>query len=157
MKKSLFPCSSKAGDGRLFGESPIHFYFHYFISPYDVFSNDKNIETIGQLFEELKHYIQLRGKCMQLDLVSKMTVLLGALVASVIIFALLSIVILFLSMMVATYIAPHVGSITAAYGLIVLFYLLLAVIVFYKRHNWIEAPIANFLGNLFLNAQEHEQ
>lgn len=119
-----------------------------------MFSNDKNIETIGQLCSELKRFAELKGKCMQLDFVSKMTVLLSALVAGAIIFALLTIVILFLSFTVAMAVSPYVGGDAAAYGLLVLFYLLLAVLVYAKRHSWIEAPIANFLGQLFLKPNE---
>ena len=36
-----------------------------------MFSNDRNIETIGQLVEVLKHYIELQKESMKLDVVEK--------------------------------------------------------------------------------------
>lgn len=36
-----------------------------------MFSNDKNVETIGQLVEVLKHYIGLQSEYMKLDVVDK--------------------------------------------------------------------------------------
>ena len=36
-----------------------------------MFSNDKNVETIGQLIEVLKHYIGLQSEFLKLDIVDK--------------------------------------------------------------------------------------
>ena len=36
-----------------------------------MFSNDKNIETIGQLVEAIKQYIGLRGEYIKLNIVDK--------------------------------------------------------------------------------------
>ena len=38
-----------------------------------MFSNDKNVETIGQLVEVLKHYIGLQSEYMKLDVVDLCT------------------------------------------------------------------------------------
>ena len=44
-----------------------------------MFSNDKNVETIGQLVEVLKHYIGLQTEYVKLDVVDKVVRLLTAL------------------------------------------------------------------------------
>lgn len=36
-----------------------------------MFSNDRNIETIGELVEELKHYVGLQSEYLKLDVVDK--------------------------------------------------------------------------------------
>lgn len=41
-----------------------------------MFSNDKNVETIGQLIEVLKHYIGLQSEFLKLDIVDKVVRLL---------------------------------------------------------------------------------
>ena len=41
-----------------------------------MFSNDKNVETIGQLIEVLKHYIGLQSEYLKLDVVDKVVRLL---------------------------------------------------------------------------------
>ena len=113
-----------------------------------MFSSDKNIEIISQLFAELKKYAELKGKCLQIDFVSKMTILLSALIVGAILFALSTIVILFLSYTAVLFLAKMMGSITWACFLMVLFYVM--------RRRWIVNPLANFLGRLFLS-DETEQ
>ena len=43
-----------------------------------MFSSDKNVETIGQLVEVLKHYIGLQSEYMKLDVVDKVVRLITA-------------------------------------------------------------------------------
>ena len=43
-----------------------------------MFSNDKNVETIGQLVETIKHYIGLQKEYLKLDVVDKVVRLLTA-------------------------------------------------------------------------------
>ena len=121
-----------------------------------MFSSDKNIEIISQLFAELKKYAELKGKCLHIDFVSKMTILLSALIVGAILFALSTIVILFLSYTAVLFLAKMMGSITWACFLMVLFYVALGVIVYAMRRRWIVNPLANFLGRLFLS-DETEQ
>lgn len=121
-----------------------------------MFSSDKNIEIISQLFAELKKYAELKGKFLQIDFVSKMTILLSALIVGAILFALSTIVILFLSYTAVLFLAKMMGSITWACFLMVLFYVALGVIVYAMRRRWIVNPLANFLGRLFLS-DETEQ
>ena len=116
-----------------------------------MFSSDKNIEIISQLFAELKKYAELKGKCLQIDFVSKMTILLSALIVGAILFALSTIVILFLSYTAVLFLAKMMGSITWACFLVAL-----GVIVYAMRRRWIVNPLANFLGRLFLS-DETEQ
>ena len=121
-----------------------------------MFSSDKNIEIISQLFADLKKHAELKGKCLQIDFVSKMTILLSALIVGAILFALSTIVILFLSYTAVLFLAKMMGSITWACFLMVLFYVALGVIVYAMRRRWIVNPLANFLGRLFLS-DETEQ
>lgn len=87
---------------------------------------------------------------MQIELVSKMTILLTAIVLAVVFFGLAAIVIIFLSFTLATALAPLVGGTAMGYLVIVLLYFLLGILIYTKRHTWIETPIANFLAALFL-------
>ena len=45
-----------------------------------MFSNDKNIETIGQLVEVIKHYIGLQNEYLRLDVIEKIVRLITALI-----------------------------------------------------------------------------
>ena len=55
-----------------------------------MFSSDKNVETIGQLVEVLKHYIGLRSEYMKLDAADKVVRLLTALIIGSLLLALLA-------------------------------------------------------------------
>lgn len=114
-------------------------------------SSDQNIENISQLIVEIKRYIELKSLSLQTDFVSKMTQLLTALVVGAILFMLLIITIMFLSMMLAVALSPYVGGEATGYAIVVAIYVLLALLVYCKRKAWFEAPIANFLGHLFLD------
>ena len=45
-----------------------------------MFSTDKNIETIAQLIEVVRHYIGLQTKSMKLDVIDKIVRLITALI-----------------------------------------------------------------------------
>lgn len=102
---------------------------------------------------ELKNFVQLRVRLARLDFVDKMTVLLSALVLGAILFLLATIVILFLSYTAALALARVMGD-TAAFGLVTSVYAALAIIVYMLRKKLVIDPMANFLGNLFLNEDE---
>lgn len=121
-----------------------------------MFSSDKNVDNIAKLIVELKHYVDLKTESVQISFVSKFSRLLSAIVISAILFMLFGLAILFISMMVASALSKLVGSLAIAYGIVVLFYLLLGILFFVKRHTWIEAPITNFLVYLFLEDKMNE-
>lgn len=99
----------------------------------------------------MKRYVELQARYVQLDFVSKMTVLIAAVTVGAILFALLSIVILFLSYALALALAPSVGGMPVSCGIIALIYVAMAITVYLLRQRLIINPIANFLGQLFLN------
>lgn len=100
---------------------------------------------------ELKRYAELRGRSLQIDLVTKLSRLLAALVLGAVLFLFFSVIVIFLSLMLSSAIAHLTGSSAAAHALIAAFYLLLGVLVYVKRHAWIEQPIVNFVAHLFLD------
>ena len=62
-----------------------------------MFSNDKNIETIGQLVEVLKHYIGLQSEYMKLDVVDKTVRLLTVTTMTLVLTGLLALTLIYLS------------------------------------------------------------
>ena len=93
-----------------------------------MFSSDKNVDNIAKLIVELKHYVDLKTESVQISFVSKFSRLLSAIVISAILFMLFGLAILFISMMVASALSKLVGSLAIAYGIVVLFYLLLGIL-----------------------------
>ena len=114
-----------------------------------MFSSNRNIEALCQLFSEGKDYVELKLRFLQLDLVGKMTILLSTLVLGAILFLIVAMVILLLSFMAIELISPKVGTV-GAYGITAAAYVVLACIIYVFRKKLLINPMANFLGKLLL-------
>jgi len=115
-----------------------------------MFSNDRNIETIGQLIESLKHYIGLQQQFLKLDVVDKIVQLITAITIGAIIAVLLMLACIYVSFAAAYALSPIVGNVLA-FSIVGGGYLLLLLICFIFRHQWIEKTFVRFLANLLLN------
>lgn len=122
-----------------------------------MFSSNRNIDTICQLIAELKQYVELKTDGLQIDIVSKLSKLLSALIIGAIVFMISGLALMFVSMMIAAALTTALGSATLAYAIIVACYALLAWSIYHKRKSWIEAPITNFLAHLFIEEQLEEE
>ena len=115
-----------------------------------MFSNDRNIETIGQLVEVFKHYIELQKECLKLDVVEKVVRLITAITISAVIVVLMMLALIYLSFAAAFLLSTCLGSV-AAFSIVGCCYLLLLVLCILFRHQWIERPLVRFLANLFFS------
>ena len=79
-----------------------------------MFSNDHNVEIIARLISNLKRYGELQLKGMQLDVVSKLTLVLTLLVVALVLIGVVSIVVLLLSFALVFALAPIVGSLVTS-------------------------------------------
>ena len=115
-----------------------------------MFSNDKNIETIGQLIEVSKHYIELQTESLKLDVFEKIVRLLTAITISAIFVVLLMLALIYLSFAAAFALSSSLGNV-AAFCMVGGFYLLMLMLCILFRHQWIERPLVRFLALLFFN------
>ena len=101
-----------------------------------MFSCDKNIETIGQLVEVLRHYVSLQGESVKLNIVDKVV-------------RLLTLTLIYLSFAVAHALSPMVGM-AWAFAIVsgCYFFVLLLCLLF--RKQWIERPLVRFLASLLM-------
>ncbi len=114
-----------------------------------MFSNDKNIESIAQLVEVLKHYIGLQTEYLKLDVVDKVVRLLTALTMSVVLLGLLVLAIIYLSFATAYALAPLVGT-AGGFCIVAGVHLILLALFIVFRHQWIEKPLVRFLASLLM-------
>lgn len=113
-------------------------------------SSDKNVETIGQLAEIVKHYLGLQAEYLKLDIVEKLVRLL-TLFALAIIFILIAIAIVaYFSLAFTFWLAAYTGMATA-FLIVGGIHVLLLIVIFCNSKTWIEKPLVRFLANLFLN------
>ena len=74
-----------------------------------MFSNDQNIETIGQLVELIRHYIGLQNEYLRLDVIEKVVRLITALVIAAVVSLIVIIILIYLSFAAAYAMAPSLG------------------------------------------------
>ena len=107
-------------------------------------------ENLQSLWSETKNYLELQKQYLMMDTAEKLTVLLSA-VALAAVFLLLGIVmLLFFVIAFALWLANFVGgvwSFSIMGGLI----LLLMVVIFMKRKQWIVQPLARLVVGLFIH------
>jgi len=115
-----------------------------------MFSSDKNVETIAQLIEALKRYIEVQKEYQQLNIIEKVVRLLTAL-SVVIVLTILAIAVLFyLSFAIIHWLEPLTG-LGLAYFLMSMIFLALLLCVIIFRKAWIERPLVRFLADTLLN------
>lgn len=115
-----------------------------------MFSNDRNIESIGQLVEVLKHYIGLQKEYVKLDVIEKVVRLLTICTMTVVLGILLIITLIYFSFAAAYALAPSLG-IVAAFCVVAACYLLLLILCLIFRKQWIEKPLVRFLARLLMD------
>lgn len=113
-------------------------------------SNDKNVETLSQLIEMLKHNFELRTEFLRLDATAKVARLLSVATLVLILFIIVLAAVFFASAALALWLSQWWGltsSLLAVSGL----YLLLLLVVYKCRNAWIERPLVRFLSQLLMN------
>ena len=113
-------------------------------------SSDKNVETIAQLVEIIKHYLGLQKEYLKLDIIDKIVRLLTFAALVVVFSVLLVAVLMYLSFAIAFWLASYMGT-ALAFLVVGVLHLLLILLVFFNRHAWIEKPLVRFFANLLLN------
>lgn len=115
-----------------------------------MFSNDQNIETIGQLIETLKHYIKVQGEYVKLSAVEKTVRILTAIAITAIISVLLIFILIFLSFAAVFALEPLVG-LAGAFCIIAGIYVAILLMVIAFRKQWFERPLVRFLADILLS------
>jgi len=113
-------------------------------------SSDKNVESIAQLVEVLKQYLDLQKEFLKLNVIEKVVQLVTALTIAIVFILLAGAVLFYLSFALAHWMAPLTG-LGMAFFLVALLYLALLLVVFLNRKVWIERPLVRFLANTLLN------
>ncbi len=113
-------------------------------------SSDKNIETIAQLAESLKHYVGVQSEYVKLDIIEKVVRLLTLTAMTLVVVLTLVLMLIYLSFAIAYALVPLTGYV-GAFCIVAGFYLLLLILFLFNRRKWVEKPLVKFLANLLLN------
>lgn len=119
-----------------------------------MFSDDKSIENIQQLFLELKKYLELQKEYTKLEVVEKLSVLFSTLILALLV-VILGIVVLFHFSFALVYaLAPLVGGYSISFLITACFHILLIALLFLFRKKLIINPTVKFIAELFLNSSQ---
>lgn len=116
-----------------------------------MFSNDQNIETIGQLVEALKQYIGLQREYIKLDVIEKVVRLITTITLTAVLALFLLLIFIYLSFAAAYALAPLVGT-AWAFVIVAAFYLVIFLLLMAFRKQWIERPVVKFLASLLMKS-----
>ncbi len=114
-----------------------------------MFSNDQNIETLGQLIEVLRHYVGLQKEYTKLDIVDKVVRILTASAVFLVVSLLVILMLIYLSFAAAYALVPHFGEVSA-FLIVASVYVVLLILICAFRHRLIERPLVKFLASLLL-------
>jgi len=112
-------------------------------------SSDKNVESIAQLVEVLRHYLGLQAEYVKLDVVDKVVRLLTAATLAIVLLLVLIGVMLFLCFGIAHWLSQYVGA-TASFLIVAAVHLLLFILIIMFRKPLIEKPLVRFLAKVLL-------
>jgi len=113
-------------------------------------SSDKNVETIAELVEVLRHYLGLQKEYVKLDVIDKVVRLLKATALAILFFLLIIAVMLFLCIGIAFWLSQYTGF-AGAFFIIASVHLGLLLLFVVFRKSWIERPLVRFLTGLFMS------
>ena len=113
-------------------------------------SSDKNVESLAQLIEIVKHYLGLQAEYVKLDVIDKVVRLITAAALTIVFCFILITVILFASFAFAFWLENYIG-LGWSFILVTAIHLLAFFLVIHYRKSWIEKPIVHFLAELMLS------
>ena len=112
-------------------------------------SSDKNVETIAQLIEALKHYLGLQTEYVKLDVIDKVVRLLTRATLAILLFLILIVVLLFASLGLAFWLSKHIG-LKSAFMAVAAMHAFVLLLIYAFRRPWIERPLVRYLARLLL-------
>jgi amino acid transporter len=115
-----------------------------------MFSNDHNIETIGQLVDVARHYVGLQGEYVKLNVTEKTVRVLTALILGGVFVLLLLLACIYLGFAAAYAMSESLGLV-AGFAIVAGFYLVVLLLFVIFRKRWIERPLVRFLATLLLS------
>lgn len=112
-----------------------------------MFSTDKNVDTVRELIEALRQYVAFQKDLLQVNAVEKAVRLLTAVVLTAALSFLLLLVVIFLSFAAAWGLCQVVAQ-PLAFLAVAVAYALLFILVYAKRHAWIERPLVRAFADI---------
>lgn len=125
------------------------------------FAFDDTQRCMRELLLEVKSYLSLQKRFLQLDLTEKLTILLSAIAIAVVCVLLGGMALFYLTFALAYWIGEATGVLALGFLVIALVLAFALALVYFKRKAWIVQPLARMMVTLFINPddqkEEHEE
>lgn len=116
--------------------------------------SDKNTDRLEALFYEVKKYVELRTDLAKLDFTEKLSIIFSGAIL-VIIFSVLGLLILLTCSFMLVYVLnDYFQNLVLSFGIVCAAFLLLSLIVYWKRDQLVTRHVVKFLGKLFLEKED---
>ena len=122
-----------------------------------MFSSEKTINSLTDLFADVKDYVLLQKEYVTLDLAEKLTVLFSSIILGFVLMCLTLLVLFYLSFTLIYLMAPIVGGPTVAFAIMTLILLGATIFLYVKRQQFIIGPVTNFVAGVLLPDLKKEE
>jgi len=113
--------------------------------------------SLRLLWAEVKSYLELQKQYLKLDTAEKLTVLLSAVATATVCLVLGAMSLFFLLFALAAWIGQLAGSTVVGFLIMGAVLLLLMLVCYVQRKQWIIQPLARLIVGLFINEEEEEE
>ena len=114
-------------------------------------------ENLQSLWTETKNYLELQKQYLMMDTAEKLTVLLSAVSTAVVCLALGAMALFFLLFALASWFGQMIGNLFVGFLVMGILLLLMMVVAFVKRKQWIIQPLARLVVGLFIHDDGEEE
>lgn len=115
-------------------------------------------KSIEDLYEDAKSYLDTKVEYTRLYLVEKVSKIFADVITNALAIICFVLAFLFATLTLALFLSDLLGSYTQGFGCVALFYLLLALIVYFTKDKFIEKAIINFtIKNYFNKLADKEE
>ncbi len=119
--------------------------------------NDKNIDRLESLLFEVKKYIELQRDVVKLDFTEKLTVIFSGAILVLVLAVMGLLVLLTCSFMLVYVLNDYLNNLILSSGIVCLSFIILTLIIYWKRDLFITRIVVNFLGKLFLEKNDKKK
>jgi hypothetical protein len=115
-------------------------------------------KSIEDLYEDAKSYLDTKVEYGRLYLVEKVSKIFADVITNALVIICFILAFLFATLTLALFLSDLLDSFTQGFGCVALFYLLLALIVYFTKDKFIEKAIINFtIKNYFNKLADKEE
>lgn len=106
---------------------------------------DNNASTIGMLFEKVEDYTRTTAELVKLNAIDKSADVLSSLMSQIALAIVVAMFTLLINIGLALWLGEILGKSFYGFFIVAIFYLIIAILLYTYKHQWIKIPVSNFI------------